>query len=105
MKEIKQACEEYLEFLKSDDYHALPQAFRALISLGDRKAVPLAIARVTPELSGHNSGFVVDELKKVTGKSYGYDRSRWEKWWKSAESKWQIPDKFTKPWDEQEDMY
>lgn len=88
--------------LRSDQFHALPSAFRALIALGDREAVPLTIARVTPEIRGKNSGFVVRELKKVTGKSYGYDPARWKKWWASVQDKWQIPEKFTKPWDEQE---
>lgn len=91
--------------MKSDQYYALPEAFRALVALGDRQAVPLAIARISPEIKNKNSGFVVNELKKVTGKSYGYDRTKWEKWWGKAKEEWQIPEKFTKPWDEQAEMY
>lgn len=91
--------------LKSEQFHALPSAFRALVALGDREAVPLAIARVTPEIKGYNSGFVVKELKRVTGKSYGYNQDKWEKWWSSVQGKWQIPDKFVKPWAEQDEMY
>jgi len=85
--------------LKSEQFYALPSAFRALIALGDREAVPLAIARVAPENKGKNSGFVVRELEKVTGKSYGYRQSRWEKWWISVKDQWQIPGEFTKPRD------
>lgn len=91
--------------MKSDQYYALPEAFRALIALGDRQAIPLAIARISPEIKNKNSGFVVKELKKVTGKSYGYDRTKWEKWWETVKAQWQIPEKFTKPWDEQAEMY
>ena len=80
-------------------------AFRTLITLGDRQAVPLAIARVTPELKKMNSGYVVQELKKVTGKSYGFNQAGWQKWWDSVETKWQIPKDFMKPWDEQKKMY
>ena len=91
--------------LRSRDFHALPDAFRALIALGDREAVPLTIARVSPDLKGYNSGFVVGELKKVTGRSYGYDGEAWKNWWDSANSTWQIPEEFLKPWDEQKRTY
>ncbi len=91
--------------LKSDQFDALPAAFRACVSLGDREAVPLAIARVSPELKRYNSGFVVEELTKVTGKSYGYNRKKWEKWWASVEGCWHIPEEFEQPWDEQEHSY
>lgn len=93
------------ECLRSPEFHALPEAFRALIALGDREAVPLAIARVSPELRGYNSGFVVGELKKVTGRSYGYNGQKWHTWWESAKTSWQIPEHFLKPWDEQKDLY
>lgn len=93
------------EALQSPEFHALPEAFRALIALGDKEAVPLAIARVSPGLRGYNSGFVVDELKKVTGKSFGYDGGEWKNWWESAKDFWQIPEEFLKPWDEQKELY
>ncbi|GEM_PF-2610355 len=82
------------EYLQSPESEALPAAFRALISLGDKDAVPLAIARVTPDIEGYNAGFIVDELKTVTGKNFGYDRQAWLRWWKSVEGKWEVPKKF-----------
>ncbi len=91
--------------LATTEFYALPSAFRTLIALGDREAVPLAIARVSPEIKDKNSGFVVRELERVTGKSYGYDQARWKKWWSSVEGQWQIPKEYTKPWDQQEEMY
>lgn len=93
------------EYLQSPEFHALPEAFRALVSLGDRDAVPLAIARVSPELKGYNSGFVVRELERVTGRSYGYDPKAWNRWWQSAKVTWRIPQEFLKPWDEQKRLY
>jgi hypothetical protein len=87
--------------LRSKDFYALPEAFRALIALGDKEAVPLAIARVAPEIKGYNSGFLVYELKLVTGQQHGFDRAAWEKWWASAKATWKIPKEFQKPFDEQ----
>jgi hypothetical protein len=87
--------------LRSPDFHALPDAFRALLALGDREAVPLAIARISPALKGYNSGGVVEELETVTGVSHGYDRPAWSDWWESVEATWQIPQPFLRPWDEQ----
>lgn len=101
----KEAIPVLRDCLKSEQFYALPSAFRTLITLGDREAVPLAIARVTPEIQGSNSGFIVGELEKVTGQSCGDDPAQWEKWWSSVQETWQIPDEFTKPWDEQERMY
>ena len=88
--------------LRRPDFHALPESFRALVALGDREAVPLAIARIAPDIKGRNSGFVVEELESVTGQSHGYDRAAWEGWWKSVAAEWRIPDPFRRPWDEQE---
>jgi HEAT repeat protein len=76
--------------LRSFQFHALPHAFRALIALGDKEAVPLAIARIT----GSNSGSLVQELKNVTGVSFEYNRHLWQRWWDFAGSSWQIPDRF-----------
>ena len=87
--------------LQSPTFYALPEAFRALITLGDRTAVPLAIARISPECKGYASGRVVYALRRVTGQWYGYDRTKWERWWQSVATTWQIPARFTRPWDDQ----
>lgn len=91
--------------LKSNDFYAFPEAFRALVTLGDRKAIPLAINRITPDIKGYNSGFVVEELMKVTCKHYSYDRRKWVNWWNSAKQNWAIPKEFTRDWDKQEHDY
>jgi len=91
--------------LKSEQFHALPNAFRALIALGDKNAVRFAIDRISPEIKSLNSGAIVTELKKVTGKSFGYNREAWQKWWNSAEPQWEIPKDFLVPWDEQKPVY
>ena len=86
--------------LKADKFYALPSAFRALIILGDRDAIPLAIARLTPEdkRSGGARWIVVD-LRLMTGEKFGFDQASWLQWWDSAKGSWQIPEKFRKPWD------
>jgi hypothetical protein len=93
------------ECLKSSNFYAIPEAFRALITLNDKQAVPLAIARVTPEIKNYNSGFIVKELSKVTGKDFGYNRDRWQSWWHANEHSWTIPEEYRKPYDEQRKIY
>lgn len=70
------------EAMRSPDFYALPQAFRALISLESRQAIPLAIDRISPEMEKENP-FLVRELEEVTGQRFGFDRDRWRAWWKS----------------------
>lgn len=73
--------------LRNEKFYALPEAFKALVKLGDDNAIPLAIARINPGIKNMNSGFVVNKLQKVTGKRYGYDREAWQKWWDSTQGK------------------
>ena len=91
--------------LRSQKFYDLPNAFRALISLGDREAVPLAIARITPSIQNYNSGFVVNELERVTGRHFGYNKQAWTEWWKSVEHGWSIPEAFRTPFDDQPHIY
>lgn len=69
------------EALRAEDFHALPNAFVALHALSGDRAIPLAIDRIAPEIRDTNAGFVVRELRKVTGKNYGLNQSRWKRWW------------------------
>lgn len=87
----RRAVEPLKRCMKDENFHALPQAFRALIALGEKEAVPLAIARITPEMQETNPGLVEDELSKVTGQDFGFDRQRWEAWWAEHGETWQLP--------------
>ena len=91
--------------LRRPNFYALPNAFRALIALGDRNAVPLAIARVSPDIKGYNSGFVVKELETVTGQQFGFSQTAWAKWWDSVDQAWHIPPKFLEPFDRQPQIH
>lgn len=91
--------------LRSEEFDPLPNAFRALVTLGDSEAVPLAIARVGPELQGYNRGGVVEELEKVTGQHFGYNRQSWIEWWNWVKPSWSIPEAFKKRYDEQPPVY
>ncbi len=87
--------------MKSKEFYALSPAFRTLITLGDREAIPLAIARMTCDLSKYERRRLVEDLKRVTGQSYGYRQSQWHRWWRSKKSRWQIPESIVKLWEEQ----
>jgi hypothetical protein len=76
-----------IEAMKSEEFYALPNAFNALAKLGEKDAVPLAISRIGPDIEGKNSGFVIDELEKFTGKSFGKDKAAWERWWHEESNK------------------
>ena len=79
------------ERMRDPNFYAIPEAFRALIVLGEREAVPLAVARISPEIQGRNSGLIVEALSQVTGQHFGFDRQRWEAWWRANKDSWQIP--------------
>jgi hypothetical protein len=72
--------------MRAPDFYALPEAFLALVALSDNQAIPLAIDRISPGIKGKNSGFVVSELEKMTGKNFGFDQARWRSWWESKVS-------------------
>ncbi len=76
--------------MRSHDFYALPNAFLALIALSDINAIPLAIDRISPEIKDKNSGFVVQELEKVTGQKYGFDKNKWQHWWSEESNSVQI---------------
>ena len=60
---------------------ALKEGFLALVELGDKDAVGVAINRISPSLRGTNSGLLISELEKATGQSFGYDRQKWQEWY------------------------
>ena len=92
--------------LSRPDFRALPDAFRALITLGDRNAVPLAISAMTqgPDQDLQQVG-LVKQLEKVTGRHFGSDRQAWREWWRSVDRTWNIPSGFRKPFDDQPPLY
>lgn len=87
----QRAVEPLKSCMKDESFYALREAFRALIALGEREAVPLAIARITPEGSDYDSAWIVAELSKATDQNFGHDRQRWETWWAKNEKTWRIP--------------
>jgi len=68
--------------MRSPEFYALADGFRALVALHDPQAVPLAIARIEPEMEKHNPS-LVRELEEVTGQRFGFDRARWTEWWET----------------------
>lgn len=82
--------------MQKPDFYALSEAFRALIVLGEKEAVPLAIARISPDIQGNSAGFVVQDLSLVTGRNFGFDRQKWERWWQKSKDHWRIPERMRK---------
>jgi hypothetical protein len=77
--------------MRDPTFDAFPECFRALIAIGDRDAVHLGIERLDPAERGDNSCFLVRDLQRVTGKHFGFNRSRWEKWWSAVKDTWALP--------------
>ncbi len=77
----KRAISDLEVAMKDQDFYAIPNAFDALLKLGDENAIPLAIKRITPDIRGKNSQLIVGELENVTGKHFGFDQKKWQEWW------------------------
>jgi len=72
-----------IESMKSEKFYALSAAFNALVSFGEEKAIPLAIARIPPEqkISTVPSAIpLIAALEQYTGKSFGKNKKAWEYW-------------------------
>jgi len=91
--------------LQDPNFYATSEAYRVATSLGDKESTALAIGRVSKDLEGKKSRFLIIELEKVTGKKHGYNKEKWEAWWRSDGADWQIPKKFLVEWDEQPKQY
>ena len=91
--------------LRNPEFTALPVAYRSATALGDKEATGLAIERISLNIKRFNSGFVVNELQRVTGKRFGYDKDRWLLWWRTDGVKWKIPQRFLVLWDRQPFYY
>ena len=74
--------------LRNRAFYPVGAAFEALIGLGDRSAIPLAIARIDQSPDNLNWVELRDKLESVTGKKFAHDRLRWEEWWKSEKGSW-----------------
>ena len=83
--------------MRSNDFYATRAAMLALLGLGDKEAIPLAIERIDPEGSGWHAERLVEELEDVTRQSLGHDKAAWRAWWESVQDTWQIPAEFVGP--------
>ena len=86
-----QAIPVLISALGDREFYALPEAFSALIALGERRAIPLAIERIEPEDENPRDRRLVDELEAVTGEDHGFDVEAWRAWWARVGGKWRIP--------------
>lgn len=106
------------------EWHFFPviDAFRALLCLGDAAAVPLLARRLeqlpeqwdrlfqgktSPDLDfsrGRWAEAMAGALRLVTGQGHGSDPAPWRLWWETAGARWQIPETFRLPFDEQPEL-
>jgi hypothetical protein len=74
-------------------------AFQALIALGDRNAVPLAINAIT-YCEEYDQKRLIASLRAVTGKKFGKNIIAWKHWWHKDGATWTIPAKFRVAYDQ-----
>jgi hypothetical protein len=79
--------------LLNPDFISHKSAFRALIALGEKSAVPEAI-QMLPAMKKNNAEGIVKNLQDMTGRKYGVNKAEWENWWKEEGNRWQIPARF-----------
>lgn len=80
------------EALINPAFGAIPSALRASVALCDAEAISLSIDRISPDLKGRNSGYIVDELQEITHQNFGYDGRRWRLWWEAEGRTRALPD-------------
>ncbi|MBX7255054.1 MAG: hypothetical protein K1Y02_01740 [Candidatus Hydrogenedentes bacterium] len=77
-------------YLHDKTVFALDGAFRALIMLGDRDAIPITIKRIEPDMDD-SQALVIPSLELVTRQNFGRDREDWQRWWQGAQTSFRIP--------------
>lgn len=87
----KQAIPTLISALGDPQFYAVPEAFNALIALGDRRAVPLAIERLDVDIEERRKRPLVDALEAVTGEENGLDQEAWRAWWMQVGEHWRVP--------------
>jgi HEAT repeat protein len=77
--------------LKSKDWPVRVAAIRGLARLHRREAVDLLLERVDKE-EGRMLAEIVDALRGLTGKPFGYAPGQWKEWWAGEKERFEVPD-------------
>lgn len=89
------AIEPLRDFLRAPKSIALDGAFRGLIMLDDKEAIPLLIDRISPEIKDSAPG-AISSLKQVTDVDFGRNREAWKAWWEANKRSFVIPESAVK---------
>jgi hypothetical protein len=79
---------------RSPGFYPVDSAFKALIAFGDKAAVGIAISRIDQNPDNFFWQSLRKELEQVTGQRFGFDKSKWQNWWQTAEKIWTVPERF-----------
>jgi HEAT repeat protein len=78
--------------LKAKDWPVRVAAIRGLSRLRRKEAVELLVDRIDKE-EGRMLAEIVDVLRGLTGKPFGYAPGAWKEWWTGAKDDFVLPDK------------
>jgi len=78
--------------LKAKDWPVRVASIRALARLHRKESVDLLVERIDKE-EGRMLAEIVDALRGLTGKPFGYAPVQWKEWWVSAKEDFAPPDK------------
>jgi HEAT repeat protein len=78
--------------LKVKDWPVRVAAIRALARLHRKESVDLLVERADKE-EGRMLAEIVDALRGLTGKPFGYAPGQWKEWWAGAKESFETPDK------------
>src|SRR6185503_9273074 len=78
--------------LKAKDWPVRVAAIRALARLHRKESVDLLVERIDKE-EGRMLAEIVDALRGLTGKPFGYAPGQWKEWWATAKETFLLPEK------------
>jgi len=87
-----QAFAVFEKALKAKDWPVRVAAIRGLSRLRRKESVELLVDRIDKE-EGRMLAEIVDVLRGLTGKPFGYAPGAWKEWWTGAKDDFVLPDK------------
>jgi HEAT repeat protein len=78
--------------LKAKDWPVRVAAIRGLFKLRCKESIDLLVDRIDKE-EGRMLAEIVDALRGLTGRPFGYAPGQWKEWWTKAREEFTVPDK------------
>jgi len=88
---VVEALPVYEKALKAKDWPVRAAAIRGLSKLRRRESVDYLVERIDKE-EGRMLAEIVDALRGLTGKPFGYAPGQWKEWWAGIKEDFTIPD-------------